>query len=214
MALHTTPFPFFVTSLTVSSALLCLPMMALAVVNFGTLSIGLNALLAMLILTHHATFTVQSLKAKRRLMLARKRVVIDDADSSIFDLDDAPPVPPAYDGINIAALTFLLILNAIAFSIMVDITSRGALNSTLPPERVGSHKWNIKIQIGQTSVLGAELLLLAANLALCVVGAKRIEEEKDRREAELECGMISPVVRFVGLICLSVRLLIMIFCPQ
>jgi hypothetical protein len=166
-------------------------MMALAVVNFGTLSIGLNALLAVLILTHHATFAVLSLKAKKRLMLARKRVVIDDADSSLFDLDGTPP--PAYNSINVAALTFLLILNAIAFSIMVDITSRGALKSTLPAERVGSHKWNIKVQIGQTSVLGAELLLLASNLALCAVGAKRIEEEKERREAELECGMISPV---------------------
>ncbi|KAF5316732.1 hypothetical protein D9619_006827 [Psilocybe cf. subviscida] len=194
MALHTTAFPFIVTSLTATSALLCLPMIALAMINFGTLSIGLNALLAILIFTHHATFTILSLKAKKRLMLARKRIVIDDADSSIFDPNDAPP--PAYDSINVAALTFLLILNAIAFSIMVDITSRGALKSTLPAERVGSHKWNIKIQIGQTGVLGVELLLLAANLALCALGAKRIEEEKQRREAELECGMISPVVRF------------------
>jgi hypothetical protein len=77
---------------------------------------------------------------------------------------------------------------------MVDITSRGAIKSTLPAERIGSHKWNIKVQIAQTTVLGTELVTLLAVLVICALGRMRFCEAKEKREAELEYGGKLPVV--------------------
>ena len=94
----------------------------------------------------------------------------------------------AFGLLNILCTSFLCIITAVAFSIMVDITTRGAKKSTLPVERIGSHKWNIKVQIAQTTVLGAELVTLMAALVFCAMGLKRFYDEKERREAEFEYG--------------------------
>lgn len=199
--MQTTPitaFPFYVTRLIALSILICIPIIALSVVNFGMLSIWLNASLAALILAHHTAFFTTSWISRKRFL--PKKVAIDDADSVYSQAHSADAEPPvAYGTPNIAGLIFLAILNALAFSVMVDITTRGAKASTLPAERVGSHPWNIKIEVAQTSVLGVELLVLGTILALCTLGSQKFTEEKERREAEVECGMISPVVRLLAL---------------
>jgi len=179
-----TMFPGPVFYLTALSGLICLPIFALSMVNFGLLSIWLNAALAVVIAIHHITLCIVTWASRKSIPL--KKVIIDDEESSFFldDLDVEPPAP--YSLTNIASLVFLVILNAIAFSIMVDITTRGAMKSTLPAERVGSHKWNIKIQIGQSSVLGVELLVLSAILTICALGRRRVIEEAEDRKDELE----------------------------
>lgn len=92
--------------------------------------------------------------------------------------------------VNIAVLIFLVILNAIAFVIMVDITRLGAVKSTLPAERIGSHKWNIKIEIGQTSVLGVELLVLSTILAMGVSSRRRFNAEQKEKMDEMDYGLV------------------------
>ncbi|KAF8959607.1 hypothetical protein BDZ97DRAFT_1384345 [Flammula alnicola] len=185
-----TAFPLPVLGLTAASIVICFPMVALSMVNFGLLSIWLNAAVAFLVLIHHIAFLAVSWISRKHV--SSKKVIIDDDESSPLSVDTDAVPPVAYSLTNIACLTFLLILNAIAFSIMVDITSRGAIKSTLPAERVGP-KWNIKVQIGQTSVLGAEMLVLGSLLTICAMGLKRVMDEKENKEAELEYGLASPV---------------------
>ncbi|KDR81035.1 hypothetical protein GALMADRAFT_136096 [Galerina marginata CBS 339.88] len=89
---------------------------------------------------------------------------------------------------NLAFISFLTIINIIAFSITVDITTRGGINSALPIERVG-RKWNIKIQIGQAAVLGVELVLLGAILLISGLGRRRFAIEQEERDEELEYNL-------------------------
>jgi len=120
-----------------------------------------------------------------------KMVVIDDDEPNPLTMDLEPPM--AFGLLNVLCTSFLCIITALAFSIMVDITTRGPKRSTLPAERIGSHKWNMKVQIAQTTVLGTELVTLMAALVFCVMGLKRFYDEKERREAELEYGAELPV---------------------
>jgi len=177
-------FPRPVLYLTAVSGLICLPIFALSIVNFGLLSIWLNAAVSVFIGIHHLTLCIVSWALRKRL--PSPKIIIDDEESSFFHDDPEIEPPAAYSRTNIASMVFLVILNAIAFSIMVDITTRGAMKSTLPAERVGSHKWNIKIQIGQSSVLGIELLVLSTILAICTFGRKRMVDEAEERKSELE----------------------------
>ncbi|KAF9477193.1 hypothetical protein BDN70DRAFT_881493 [Pholiota conissans] len=181
--LASTFFPTPVLYLSAVSATICLPIFALSIVNFGLLSIWLNAAVAVIIAVHHITLCAVTWASRKRVQ--RSKVIIDDEESSPFHETDIEP-PAAYSITNIVALAFLVILNAIAFSIMVDITTRGAMKSTLPQERVGSHKWNIKVEIGQSSVLGAELLVLSALLTVCALGRNRLIEEAKARKEEME----------------------------
>ncbi|KAF8183369.1 hypothetical protein BJ912DRAFT_548807 [Pholiota molesta] len=176
--------PLPILYMTVVSGLVCLPIFALSIVNFGLLSIWLNAAVSVFIAVHHLTLCIVSWVSRKRL--PSTKIIIDDEESSFF-LDDPEVDPPAaYSRTNIASLVFLVILNAIAFSIMVDITTRGAMKSTLPAERVGSHKWNIKIQIGQSSILGVELLVLSTILTICTLGRKRIVDAVEERRSALD----------------------------
>lgn len=171
--------------LTGVSIIFCLPMIALSIVNFGMLSIWLNATVAILILIHHFVFLTAAWRSRKHAS-SSKLAVIDDDESSSLIMDSEPPM--AFGLLNVLCTSFLCIITALAFSIMVDITTRGASKSTLPVERIGSHKWNIKVQIAQTTVLGAELVTLMAALVFCAMGLKRFHDEKEKREAELEYG--------------------------
>jgi len=169
----------------------CLPMIALSIVNFGMLSIWLNATVAFVILIHHFSFLAVTWISRKHAHSAQIVALEDELDPlTLEDLD--PPMPCSL--LNIIATTFLCIITTIAFSIMVDITTRGAIRGTLPAERVGSHKWNIKVQIAQTTVLGTELVTLLAVLAICALGRIRFVEAKEKREAELEYGGKLPEV--------------------
>ncbi|PPQ82882.1 hypothetical protein CVT25_009699 [Psilocybe cyanescens] len=184
------PTPQSIIILTGFGMLICIPMLALSVVNFGILSIWLNAAVAFLILLHHISFSCVNWVANKRSSNRSTTFVIDPEEALVEEKsqwDDEPDVemPIPFQTLNISCLVFLFILTAMAFGIMVDITSRGAMKSTLPAERIGSAKWNIKVQIGQTAVLGCELLVLGANLAICALGRRRVievNEDKDGRE--------------------------------
>jgi len=177
--------PMPIIYLTGVSIIFCLPMIALSIVNFGMLSIWLNATVAIFILIHHLTFLAVAWRSRKHAS-SSKLAVIDDDESSSLVMDLEPPM--AFSLLNVLCTSFLCIITALAFSTMVDITTRGASKSTLPVERIGSHKWNIKVQIAQTTVLGAELLTLMAALVFCAMGLKRFYDEKEKREAEFEYG--------------------------
>jgi hypothetical protein len=157
--------------LTVISLLIAIPTIALSVVNFGTLSIWLNSTVAALVLLYHMVFlTVVSIYRKSFSSASVDTPVVGphreraDLDESCDYFDRAPSKPQsiAFSKWSIAALVFLLAANLIAFSTMVNVTTLGAVRGTLPAERLGSHKWDIKIQIAQTAVLGCQLLAIGA----------------------------------------------------
>lgn len=152
-------------------------------VNFGLLSIWLNAFVAVIITVHHVVLGTVIWSSRKRTQ-SSKAIIDDEESSPLRAVEDLEP-PTVYSLTNIAFLVLLVILNALAFSVMVDITTRGGANSTLPAERVG-HKWNLKIQIGQSTMLGAELLVLSAILTLCTLGRQRFVSEVERRKGELE----------------------------
>jgi len=183
--MSTARVPKSVLLLTAASMIICLPMIALSVVNFGLLSIGLNAALAFLILIHHFSFYVATWFT-RKPNPAKIHASTDDLDDFAQLLDE--PSIALHLG-NIAVLSFLTMLNIVAFAIMIDITTRGPIRSTLPIERIGSHKWNIKVQIGQTCVLGAELLMLGLILAICGLGRRRFNALKEDQEEIHDYGL-------------------------
>jgi len=198
------PFvPISVLVITLVSAVVCIPIIILSRINFGLLSIWLNAAVAALILSHHFFLILVSWIHHKYPHL--KIISISNSEKTtpgtLFTPEDESdgedellPVPEiAYSIFNVGAVAFIFIVNAVAFCIMVDITSRGAMSSTLPAERIGSHKWNIKIQIGQTTVLGIELLVLTVVLFTCILGWRRHVDETERIEAEIECGVHMPV---------------------
>jgi hypothetical protein len=199
------PFvPSPVLLMVVFSTAVCIPIIILSRINFGLLSIWLNAAVAALILVHHFFFILLSWIHHRyphlnivgrpstpQLISSSKTFEAEDEVLGEYELLPMPEI--AYSIINVWAVAIIFIVNAVAFCVMVDITSRGAVSSTLPAERIGSHKWNIKIQIGQTSVLGVELLVLLSMLVTCIIGWRRYTEEKERIEAEIECGIALPV---------------------
>jgi len=164
-------------------------MIVLSVVNYGLLSIWLNATIAILILVYHLTFFATMWATRNKdptKIIAADDNADDNADDSLH-LAEEPSI--AIHMGNIASLIFLVILNAIAFSIMVDITTHGAINSTLPAERIGSHKWNLKVEIAQTTVLGTELLVLSTILAICAVGRRRYNIEQEDKMEDFEYGL-------------------------
>jgi len=190
--MQTEKFPKSVTVLMTFSALVCLPMVVLSMVNYGMLSIWLNATVAFLVLIHHISFGIAAWTRRKHLADISKAVMLVTSVEEFSALMTPPPI--AYEVWNILSLGFLFILNSTAFGIMVDITTRGAMKSTLPAERIGSHKWNIKIQIGQTSVLGTEVLLLASMLVVCFLGRRRVMEAQENIQEEIDYDMMeSPL---------------------
>jgi hypothetical protein len=160
-------------------------MIALSVVNFGMLSIWLNATVGILILIYHISFFAVMWATRKKN--PTKIVAAEDDVGDSLNLADEPSI--AIHMGNIASVIFLVIINLIAFSVMVDITTNGAVSSTLPAERIGSHKWNIKVEIGQTAVLGTELVMLSTILAICALGRKRYNIEQEDKIEEFEYGL-------------------------
>jgi len=165
------------------SMVICVPMIALSMVNFGLLSIWLNATVAFLVLIHHLAFLIVTW-VNRKQNPPKVIIAEEEGDDTLVE----EPSIAIHMG-NIFSLAFLAIINAIAFSIMVDITTRGAISSTLPAERIGSYKWNIKVEIGQTSVLGFELVVLSTILAICGFGRRRYNIAKEMQEDEMDYGL-------------------------
>jgi len=187
--------PLSIIILTITSLLIAIPMIALSVVNFGMLSIWLNSTVAVLILLYHSVFLIV-------VSVYRKRFSSASTDKSVFVLFDSDPtledeiiaewekMPPeprsiAFNKWSIMALVFLFIANMIAFTIMVDVTTLGAMRGTLPAERLDSYQWNIIIQIAQTVVLGCQLLTIGTLLAISAWGWRCIIVDEENRSEEL-----------------------------
>lgn len=184
--------PLSIIILTITSLLIAIPMIALSVVNFGMLSIWLNSTVAVLILLYHLVFLIVVFVYRKRFSPAStdKSVVVlfskPTEDEMIAEWEKMPSKPRsiAFNKWSILALVFLFIANMIAFSIMVDVTTLGAMRGTLPAERLDSHKWNIKIEIAQTTVLGCQLLTIGTLLAISAWGWRCIILDEENRSEE------------------------------
>jgi len=181
--------PLSIIILTIISFLIAIPMIALSVVNFGMLSIWLNSTVAILVILYHLAFLIVVL-VYRKNFSSTDIVVVEQHTEEIFhDLDEIPfskPPSIAYNKWSLVALVFLLVTNIIAFSIMVDVTTLGGMRGTLPAERLGSHKWNIKIQKAQTVVLGCQVLVIGAILGISAWGRRRIIMEEESKSGEIQ----------------------------
>jgi hypothetical protein len=183
------------------SALMAIPMAVLSMVNFGLLSIWLNATVAAFILLHHLPVFLMAWIFHRigqgkglkgltgPLAHGSSSYGTLSGDDPFKPLEEGPDRSIAYTMINVASHGFLLLINAIAFSIMIDINARGPLSSTLLAERLVSHKWNRPIQYGQTGVLGAELLVQGSLLTLAAMGWRSVSEWDEERQEEIDYGM-------------------------
>jgi len=162
-------------------------MIALSVVNFGMLSIWLNSTVAILVIAYHLVFLIVVFIYRKSFSSEETLIVEQHGEDNLDDLDDLDEMPfsklssIAYNKWSLIALVFLLIGSIIAFSIMVDVTTLGALHGTLPAERLGSHKWNIKIQKAQTIVLGCQVLAIGALLGISAWGRRHIVKEQESR---------------------------------
>jgi len=183
--------PLSVIILTIISLLIAIPMIALSVVNFGMLSIWLNSTVVILVLVYHLVFLTVIL-IHRKSFSSANTPIFEQTDKVAEDegldyLDEMPCSKPpsiAFNKWNLVALIFLLIANLIAFSVMVNVTTLGAMRGTLPAERLGSHEWNIKIQVAQTAVLGCQLLTIGTLLGITAWGQRRIVLEEEDRSQE------------------------------
>ena len=186
--------PLSIIFFTIISLLVSIPMIALSIVNFGMLSIWLNSTLAVLVLLYHLVFLIVVFIYRRRFPSASADASgVNQGDKAAeykdFDgLDNMPSKPPsiAFNKWSIMALTFLFIVNMIAFGIMVNVTTLGPALSTLPTERLGSHSWNIKIQKAQTIVLGCQLLTIGTLLGISFWGWRRIILDEENRSEECQ----------------------------
>jgi hypothetical protein len=183
--------PVSVIILTIISFSVAIPMIALSVVNYGMLSIWLNSTIAVLTICYHLVFLIVVLIYRRRFSSADALIEHheeEDESESFDDVYQMPSEPPsiAFNKWSIVVLTFLFLANLIAFCIMVDITALGAERSTLPAERLGSHKWNIKVQKAQTTVLGCQALSLGILLAISAWGRRCIVVEEESKSHHVE----------------------------
>ncbi|KAF8159208.1 hypothetical protein B0H34DRAFT_747736 [Crassisporium funariophilum] len=200
--MKTAPLPNSIVFLAVASMLICVPMIALSVVNYGMLSIWLNSSVAVLALTFHMAFIIVALVQRRRNLRFTNEALLDPQSNSerqghsMKGEDDAEKTAPtvAYSKWAVVGFALVFIMNLVALGVMIDITTRGAIGSTLPSEREGSAPWNIKVQIAQTSVLGAEFITLGITLIICALGRRRVMLEEEDKQAALDYGMASPVV--------------------
>jgi hypothetical protein len=76
---------------------------------------------------------------------------------------------------------------------MVHVTTLGAERSTLPAERLGSHKWNFKIQIAQMVVLRRQLLSFGILLVISAWGWRCIIVEQEARSQEVQYTILNCV---------------------
>ena len=191
------PPPLSVMILTIISLFITIPMIALSVVNFGMLSIWLNSTVAILIFIYHFGFLVVVFIYRKRFSSTVDTIIIEQQDSAEVVVDNdswveldqtpSPSKPPsiAFTNKSIMALIFLFVANTIAFCVMADVTTLGVQRGTLPAERLGSHPWNINIQMAQTAVLGCQLLTIGALLGITFCGRRRIILEEESRSQEV-----------------------------
>jgi hypothetical protein len=172
--------------LAVISLLIAIPMIALSVVD----STWLNSMVAALVLLYHIVFLAVVFIHRKNFSstsvdtsVVGKHEGTEDESFDRFDRAQFKPPSIAFSYWSIAALFFLFALNLITFSIMVNGTALSAVDSTLPSE---SHKWNIKIQMAQTTVIGCQLLTIVVLLGISGWGRRCIILEKEHRLQEAE----------------------------
>lgn len=163
--------------------------MALSVVDIGMWSISTVAGLDIL---YHIAFLIVVFINRKNFSSASEHHTegAEEKSSDYFDMAPLKPQSIAFSKWSITSLTFLLVANFIAFSVMVDdTTTLGAMGRTLPPvEPSGLQKWNFQIHVTQTVVLGCQLLTIATILGISAWGRRRIilEEEDRLQEAQYE----------------------------
>lgn len=177
--------PLSIIILTIISFLIAIPMMALSVANIGMSSMWSNSTVAGLDLLYHIVFLIVVFIHRKNISTASEHHTEGAEEKSSDYFDMAPLKPPSigFSKWNIISLTFLLAVNFIAFSVMVNATTvLGAIES------LGLQKWDFKIQVTLTVILGCELLTIATTLVISAWGRRRIilEEENRLQEAQYE----------------------------
>jgi len=113
---------------------------------------------------------------------------LEEKSSDYFDMAPLKPPSIAFSKWNILSLTFLLAVNFIAFSVMANETTILGVMGGKPLESLGLPKWDLKILVTLTVILGCELLTIATTLGISAWGRRRIilEEENRLQEAQYE----------------------------
>jgi hypothetical protein len=103
-------------------------------------------------------------------------------------------LPVASTGTSFGLLIFLFVVYTVAFLVTISITLNGGVKSTLPSERAKgmTRPWNIHVQIAQSAMLGAESLLMAVIVVLCVMARRKFSKQERERSDEVDYGMAAP----------------------
>jgi len=204
----TIPFvPKLFTPLSVLSILMSATIIGLAVVNFGFLSIWLNMSIAILTIIFHVTSLFLVWRERQRA-LAESSLTFTPSLTSVSSIGEKTPssiimeyqkhtpqeLPVASTGTSFGLLIFLFVVYTVAFLVTISITLNGGVKSTLPSERAKgmTRPWNIHVQIAQSAMLGAESLLMAVIVVLCVMARRKFSKQERERSDEVDYGMAAP----------------------
>lgn len=162
--------------------------MVLSVINVDIGMLPISAV-ASLDLLHHIVFLIVVFINRKNFSSAPEQHTAraENKSSDYFEMAPLKPQSIAFNKWNIVSLFFLLAANFIAFSVMVDDTNvLGAMGRTLPAESSGLEKWDFKIHVTQTVVLGCQLLTIATMLGISAWGRRSIILEKEDRLQEAQ----------------------------
>ncbi|KAF9445855.1 hypothetical protein P691DRAFT_674815 [Macrolepiota fuliginosa MF-IS2] len=177
--------------------------LGLATVNFGILSIWINATAGSLSLVYHIAILLLNYRRNRatptsprdttRIHRPTPRLVIPDATKNSGCL---VPSGPFYCLASIFSIMVLTIITVVGFGMTVEVSIHGA-KSLLPAERAKgmTFPWNMAIQKAQCTFLGVQLLLWLIVLILCMRGRSKISMVERERRDEIKYGFASPEVR-------------------
>jgi hypothetical protein len=177
--------PLSIIILTIISFLIAIPMMVLSMINIKMSSVWSNSTVAALDLFYDMVFLIMVIIHRKDFSSAFEHRT-EEVDNKSFDYVDTPPLKPpsiAFNKWNIISLILLLAANFVALGVVVDDTT---LFGGLPVELFGLQKWNFKIQLAQTIILGFQLLTIATTLGISALGRRRIFLEEDNRLQEAQ----------------------------
>lgn len=205
------PLPAPLLVLTLISLITCIPLVVLSTLNYGVLSLWLNASVAGLAFVFHITIIYLSWRRRTGGFYASSSSPPPSRSGSLtakvpFTLTlptilvakhHVEPTRPsvAYSVPSLICLAILCTISTIAFGSTVSLTLHG-VQSLLPAERVSIQPWNKKVQIAQSVVIGTQSLLLGIIFLICFLGKRKVHKGRRERKEEVIYGLRTPVVRF------------------
>jgi len=204
------PLPTPLLAFILLSVITCVPLLVLSTLNYGILSLWLNASVAVLTLAFH--ITILYLSWQRRTAGFYASSTSSPPPSRSGSLSSKVPFPltiptiiaarnpvieitrpsAAYAIASLTCLSILCTISVIAFGSTVSLTLQG-LQSLLPTERVSVRPWNKQVQIAQSVVLGVHSLLLSVMFLICLLGRRKVHSARRERKDEVIYGLRTPV---------------------